>query len=666
MRRFDSGIFPSVFFSFLLILGLAACGGSSTPNLAGIPNTANMTPPSASLVFGDVITLSVTANDANGIAITSPKLTFSSSNTSLVNVSSNGDVCAGTWDTSFIVCTPGTLSGTATITVTVESSVNGKVGSATTSSLISVHPRVDQVVVSPSSVNCVSLGGTQQMTAQAFANGQNVTNLVGNVIWSASDTSIAIIDSNGLVTAKQPGLSTINAFVGAVSSLPASFITCPVKSIFAHVQSGSATSFSFPGSGFEQLTADVIDANNNPISPTLAWETTQPFIATVDTTGAITASQPGATVISAVCAPPNCNTGLTTVYSNAFQVTVNGTIGGATIYASGTGATSVVPIDFSSNTAGTAIALPVMPNSFVRNVQNTVAYLGGASELMQLALTSNTVSSPANVIGNVIAVSPDNNRVIVSDTISSPNSVTVVGVGGTASDVLPVNGTAADWLPDSSKAFLVGTANGVPTLYAYQPSTALKHYALTATANDVSVLPNGAFAYVAGGAPSSVTVRASCDNSLADTVATPGIPSMIRALPNGTAVLALDSPNIDIITPTSSLLACPPPVSDTVVSTNLGLGAFVPKSLLILPNSTKAYIAADIGLLVFDLTTKTATKLTLANGAMPLSLAVTNDSATLYVGGSDNAIHVITVSTGTDGMQIGVPFTPDLLVVQTK
>src|SRR5439155_20499565 len=131
------------------------------------------------------------------------------------------------------------------------------------------------------------------------------------------------------------------------------------------------------------------------------------------------------------------------------------------------------------------------------------------------------------------------------------------------------------------------------TLYVYSSLGPLKSIALNAAARDVSFLSNGTFAYLAGGDP-AVSARAVCDDSAANSpVNTPTTPPFIRGLPDGN-VLAVDSPGVDLITPTTTPATlpdlCPPGVSNTIGSFNLGQGSFVASQLLVSADGARAYV----------------------------------------------------------------------------
>lgn len=642
----------------VLMLALAGCGGSSSSSSSTRTVTTN--PSSISLNLGDVAAISATVTDSKGVVVTNPPaFTYSSSNTAVATVSTTGAVCAGKWDALFIVCdTTGVQPGTANITVTS--------GTVTGTVPVYTHLHVDRVTVSPSLVNCVSSGQTQQLSAKAFNNGVDITSTVGPFKWSTLSVDVDTVDTNGLVTAKTPGQTGIVASVSSVNSAAVTWVTCPVQSINIHLTSGPDTTFSLGAAGNTvSLAADVVDSHGVSVSAPLNWLSTQAAVANVTSAALVTAVAAGTTSISASCAG-SCNIGLASQYSNAVSGTVGGT-SATTVYATGTGATSLVPIDTGTNVAGAAITLPAMPNSFLFNRIGSTGYLGSSAGLMALDTASNTVTQNTGVVGTVLATSPDSNRVIVAGS----NTLWVLGVGtNITTETSPIaSATAADFTPDSRGAYIVAGN----TLYFWTQGS-FRIISLGGAANDVKSLPNGAFAYLAGGAPgAAVTARAACDNSLDDSIATPGAPSFLRPLPNAGTVLAVDSPGIDVIKVTTTRVGCPPPLSDTLTSVNFGVGAFTARQLIVLSDGSKAFVTSDLGQLL-GLTTATATPfaIPLAGGANAFTGGATLDGAKLYVGGSDKFVHRIDVAGGSDAQQIGpsagtaFSFTPDLVAVRPK
>jgi hypothetical protein len=641
----------------VLMLGLAGCGGGgSTPSTG--TNTITANPTFLSLNLGGVAAISATVRDAKGGTVTNaPAFTYSSSNTAVVTVSTAGAVCAGKWDANFIVCdTTGVLPGTANITVT-SGTVSGTVP-------VFTHLHVDRVTVSPSSVDCVSSGQTQQLSAKAFNNGVDITSTVGPISWSTVSIDVNTVDTNGLVTAKTPGQTGIVAAVASVNSAAATWVTCPVQSINIHLSSGPDTTFSLGAAGSTvSLAADVVDSHGVSVSVPLNWSSTKPAVANVNSAALVTAVAAGTTSVSASCAG-SCNIGLAAEYSNAVVGTVGGT-SATTVYATGTGATTLVPIDTGTNTAGTAITLPSMPNSFLFDRIGSTGYLGSSAGLMTLNTATNVVTQNTGVAGTVLATSPDSNRVIVAGSTTLWVLGAVGGITTEASAIASAN--AAEFTPDSRGAYIVAGS----TLYFWTPGS-FRPIPLGGAANDVKFLPNGAFAYFAGGAPgAAVTARAACDNSLGDSITTPGAPSFLGPLPSAGTVLVVDSPGIDVITVTSTRVGCPPPLSDTLTSVNFGVGPFTPRQLIVLSDGSKAFVTSNLGQLL-GLTTTTATPfaIPLAGGANAFTGGATLDGAKLYVGGSDNKVHridpTVTDPTTADVQQISVSFTPDLVAVRPK
>ena len=144
---------------------------------------------SSSVVMGGTDQGTATLKDAAGNILTGRTVSWSSSNSSIASVNTSGLVT-------------GVTAGSATITATSE----GKSGSAT----ITVTPvPVASVTVSLASPSVV-VRGTDQATATLKDAGGNI--LTGRAVsWSSSNTSIASVNTSGLVTGVAAGTATITA-----------------------------------------------------------------------------------------------------------------------------------------------------------------------------------------------------------------------------------------------------------------------------------------------------------------------------------------------------------------------------------------------------------------------------------------------------------------------
>src|SRR5437879_12150815 len=130
-----------------------------------------------------------------------------------------------------------------------------------------------------------------------------------------------------------------------------------------------------------------------------------------------------------------------------------------------------------------------------------------------------TVNTFNAVTGKVLAVSPDGNKAVVSDTsITATHAQQDVSIfdqanSGSHVDLLISGVTAADFSPDGLKVYMVGANTN--NLYVYSSADGLKTIPLTAPTNDVSFFSNRTFAYPACGAASAATVRPTCDTTVA-------------------------------------------------------------------------------------------------------------------------------------------------------
>src|SRR5580658_5911508 len=565
-----SGIVRFAIFIALLIflVGiLPGCSSGSAVHTASyaVPASLTLSPsPYLSLEIGTYQALTATALSATRTTITQP-ISYQSSNTAVLTVASNGLACAGSWDSlsNPQICTPGGV-GVAQVTASAQG-----VSSPTTT--VFVHQHVDKVSVSllvlpnqpPPTNPCFSVGQTSNYQATAYSNGVDITSTVGVFTWQTLVANVAtlttadslLLPGQAEVTAKTPGLTPLFATIGNVNSVPIYFTTCPVQSITLAVTTASSTSRTITPTIFDTLGLQITGIP-------LTWSSSNSGSVSVSAGVATGSSTGGGATIIGSCTPPTCNIGFAPslpIYPenvvSLFLAPSGTTAPTSTIYVSSDscGTTDgcinmIVPVTSPANTVGNFIPLPATPNSLVFNGQGSTAYLGtnsglqGSVGLAVFDTSSNTVEQFAGLPGKVLAVSPDGSKVIVSDTSAAdgPNRVFVFDTASNTSPTFQITGaTAAAFSPDSLKAYIVAGS----TLYVYSKLDGLRTIALAAPAEDVSFLSEGAFAYVAGGASSALSVWRTCDNGRADTVAVPAVPTFIRTLPGAAKLLSSDTPD---------------------------------------------------------------------------------------------------------------------------
>jgi len=222
---------------------------SSNPDIATVDSTGLVTAPSATAgVVTGTITITATETDSHtyvsgsttvtictvsAIAVTpvNPSMAISttyqftatatlsplsSGVTPTQNVtsymtwtSSNTDVA--TVDTTGIV-TAGSITGTATITATQGDSILVPGDTPIVAeTLLTVNSTALSSIAVTADNTSISTGSTQQLTATGTYADATTVVITASMTWSSSDTTIATVDTAGLVTAVGPGTATITA-----------------------------------------------------------------------------------------------------------------------------------------------------------------------------------------------------------------------------------------------------------------------------------------------------------------------------------------------------------------------------------------------------------------------------------------------------------------------
>src|SRR5512143_530962 len=244
----------------------------------------------ASINVGQLAHASATTFDANGQVVNGRSITWSVDNTSILTaVSTAGDMANVT----------GRGSGTAVLTATSE-------GKSTSVAVIVVMSPVQKVVVNLASTS-IFPGQTTQATA-------TVTDALGNVLtgrlvtWSSLDPSIATVSAVGVVTGVTSGAAVIRATSETQTGDGTETVgVAPVATVTVNLGSSTLS----PGQT-TQATAVARDAYGNVLTGrSVSWSSLNTSIATVSTSGVVTAVAVGSATIRAIVAPKTGAAGVT-------------------------------------------------------------------------------------------------------------------------------------------------------------------------------------------------------------------------------------------------------------------------------------------------------------------------------------------------------------------
>lgn len=615
-------------------------------------------------------------------------------------------------------------------------------------------------------LECGCLSQNQIVTLQATAldvNGNDMTAQVGPFTWVGVNNSAAKITpivtvtsynvptNQATVSPNTPGQTQIIASASGAFSQPYNFETCPVQCIdlaVGQVQSG-VTNFVTNKGTSETIAATAVDIQGCIVPhPGLTWVSSEPAAIAApqacnnSTTCTVTTPQQGAASISATCTPPNCNIGFPLNLGNVappyipqpvYPVTaISGIVTGAAAntnilatsrncYGEELCEVGLYNVASSTTLPGGSVQLPNPPNSLMYDLAGDKAYMGsefGAFMVNPANIGTSTspftpLSAPGTplglVTGQVLAISPNGNTAIFSDTIATPNQLYAVNTSPASTVALNLNGAiAAAFSPDGLRAYIL--ADGGTSLYSYSTLQYLEPIVVPppppppAPVLGTQIVFNGSgtFALLAGGGSTgNLAAYNTCDNSPISglsmgTLTSP--PQFLTMVPGGNVPLGtlfgntiipphldptgldffigLDnagsgaSTGIDVIATNTSFFPsltslCPLPVMLAQLTTtpptpwlgnpfhiSLGQGTFDPISFFMAPSATQAYIVtSDVGVLIYNFNTNSVSRIPLINNANPVAASVTVDGDFIYVAGSDGLLHQLNTSLLLDEYQ---------------
>lgn len=228
--------------------------------------------------IGDVAQLSASAKNASGSIVSACKTGWASRAPAIATVSASGKVTAQKTGHTRIIATCGSASDSVDVTV---------------------GQTIAALSVAPSKLS-LAVGDTAHLRVSA-ADAQNASVSVPALAWSSSDPAIATVDGSGVVRALKAGAASITVKGAGQSATVSAQISATGPAPVGEV-SVFPTSRTFLALG-DTLHARVTttDADGKPIAGrAIHWTSSDAAVASVDSTGLVTARGNGAATINAV------------------------------------------------------------------------------------------------------------------------------------------------------------------------------------------------------------------------------------------------------------------------------------------------------------------------------------------------------------------------------
>ena len=226
-------------------------------------------------------------------------VTWSSSDTNVATIDSNG-------------LTTTVAPGTITITASVG-------GVSDTASLTVVSAHLLSISVTPAN-SSIAMGTTQQFSATGlFDDGS--TQQLASVIWSSSNINVASINAAGLATSTGPGTATITAASGSVSGstsltvTSASLVSIAVTPANPSMAIGTTKQFTATGTFSDTSTQDITGS--------VLWSSSSAGVATINNLGLASSVATGTSTITATFGSVSGSTTLTVSTAHLVSIAIS-------------------------------------------------------------------------------------------------------------------------------------------------------------------------------------------------------------------------------------------------------------------------------------------------------------------------------------------------------
>ena len=344
---------------------------------------------SSTLIVGQTTTASAVTRDASSNVLTGRAIAWSSSNTAVAAVNASGVVTAVAAGSANIVATSEGISGQAGVTV-------------------SPPPPAPVASVSVSLASSTLIVG-QTTTASAVTRDASNNLLTGRAItWSSSNTAVATVNASGTVTAVGAGSANIRATSeGVMGQAGITVAPVPVASVTVALVSSSLMQ-----GQTTNATAVLRDASNNVLTGrAISWSSTNTAVATVNSSGLVTAVGAGSANIRATSEGVMGQAGLAVTAVPVASVTV--TLASSSVPAGQTTTAAAVTRDAANNILTGRVVTWSSSNTAVATVNGSGVVTAVAIGSADITATSEGISGFATL--TVTAALPGPTLVFASD-----------------------------------------------------------------------------------------------------------------------------------------------------------------------------------------------------------------------------------------------------------
>ncbi|ADV83207.1 Ig-like domain-containing protein [Terriglobus saanensis] len=248
-----------------------------TPTITSV----NITPGSLALTIGDVSQLVATATYSDASTSSCSHTTWTSIQPLIASVSGGGAVTA-------------IAKGTASVTA-----VCSNVSSAPAVITVSPpKPIITSVSITPSALT-LTVGDTSQLVATATYS--DATTSACTTTWSSSIPSKASVSGSGLITAIAKGTTVVSVTCNNIASAPVAVTVSATKPTVASVMVTPGSLALTVGDTSALMATETFSDSTTATCTATSWNSSTPLMASISTSGLVTAIAKGTAVVTAVC-----------------------------------------------------------------------------------------------------------------------------------------------------------------------------------------------------------------------------------------------------------------------------------------------------------------------------------------------------------------------------